>query len=193
MFSFIEQNPFAAIASVNRGMAQLTRLPLLLADDQKTLYGHMPKSYPEWRNMPGIVIASFQGPYEAFVSDNWYVKPNGISTWNFVDVRVTGPVQFHGTPEETLEILRKTSRKLEERIGSTEPWTVDKIPEDYRNNLLKHIGGFSIAIETVRGYFKLDQQQPIADQKAVISSLRKQGGYGSMAIADLLEQNPRKV
>ena len=82
-----------------------TPLPLFLNEregEMGTLYGHVAKANPQWREAPvGEAMAIFMGP-DAYVTSSWYEGKSRdgkvVPTWNYVAVHAYGPVEFSRMP-----------------------------------------------------------------------------------------------
>ena len=82
-----------------------TPLPLLLdasEGEMGTLYGHVAKANPQWKEIPvGEALAIFMGP-DAYVTPSWYenkgLDGKVVPTWNYVAVHTYGPVNSSRMP-----------------------------------------------------------------------------------------------
>ncbi len=96
----------ATLVTLGSAGLQATHLPLLLdpsAGPLGTLYGHVARANPQWRDHTTDVeaLAIFLGP-DAYVSPSWYAtkRQTGrvVPTWNYLTVHVYGSLQTFDDP-----------------------------------------------------------------------------------------------
>src|SRR6266849_692463 len=102
----IATSRLATLVTLGSGGLMATHLPLLLgpADGELgTLYGHVARGNPQWRDYDSNVeaLAIFLGP-EAYVSPSWYATKaetgRVVPTWNYLTVHVYGRLQTYDDP-----------------------------------------------------------------------------------------------
>ncbi len=164
-----------------------TPLPLMLdAGDGPfgTLYGHLARANPQWRQTPAIdALAIFMGP-DAYVSPSWYAtkRETGkvVPTWNYITVHASGPVSFFEDATELLDVVTRLTERHE--AARAEPWTVSDAPPPFVAAQLKGIVGFRMPIRAVQGKWKMSQNRPAVDREGVVAGLRAEGN----AVADIV-------
>lgn len=68
------------------------------------------------------------------------------------------------------------------------PWSLDNAVDDFIDNLLDAIVGFTIDIERIEGKWKLNQNHDPMRRTKVIRALRETGGEDRKRIAELMSQ-----
>jgi transcriptional regulator len=156
---------------------QASHLPLLLEPgegESGTLYGHLARANPHWRELAagGEALAIFSGP-EAYVSPSWYPGKaehgKAVPTWNYVAVHAYGQVEVFDEPERLRRLLGRLSERHE--AGRPQPWSLDDAPRDYIDAMLLAIVGFALPILRLEGKWKLSQNRPAADRAGVRQGL----------------------
>lgn len=120
------------------------------------------------------------GP-DAYVSPRFSGNPAQVPTWNYVTVELEGRVRRMDSDGLT-GLLRDLAERHEGRIAG-EPWTMDAMPEADLRTMLGAIVGFEMEIEAWRPTFKLSQNKPEAERKAIATALQ---ASGSPALAELM-------
>lgn len=94
----IRASRLAQVVTLGTGGLAATPLPLLLDPDEGefgTLYGHLARANPQWREVApgGEALAIFMGP-DAYVTPAWYEAKaetgKVVPTWNYETVRRAG-------------------------------------------------------------------------------------------------------
>lgn len=101
-------------------------------------------------------------------------------------VQVQGRVKIHEDGQWLMQQVEDLTRGHEE--GRSEPWQVNDAPSDFVSAQLRGIVGFEIEIEAMSGKFKLSQNRPAQDQRAVVTALAGEGGQGE-ALAALMRSH----
>jgi transcriptional regulator len=91
------------------------------------------------------------------------------------------PAAFHETDAAALHAL------MREHPQAT-PWAVDDAPEDFVRQMLRAVVGIEIEVSRLAGKFKLGQNRPAADRRAVAAGLD-----GGDAPAQALAQATREA
>src|SRR5579863_3443392 len=149
LHTFIQENNFAILVTMQDRIPIATHLPLLL-DPQKGLYGtlrgHMARANTQWRSFDETTeaLVIFQGPH-AYISPSWYVTEpeTSVPTWNYAAIHAYAiPRIIHD--EETLYTLLKDSVTTFEE-GFTIPWTMQE-RGDFMHKKMRAIVGFELSI-----------------------------------------------
>jgi transcriptional regulator len=142
-----------------------THLPLVVKDEgpHGVLEGHFAKANPHWQSLANReTLVVFPGPH-GYVSPSLYTEELSVPTWNYVAVHAYGtltPIEDDAGKEILLAGLIQANDP-----GYSEQWR--NLPDGYRRNMLAGIVGFRIAVARVEGKFKLSQNRPEADRRAV--------------------------
>ena len=170
-----------------------TPLPMLLAPDEGelgTLYGHVAKANPQWREPPaGDALAIFMGP-DAYVTPSWYaskrVDGKVVPTWNYVAVHAYGPVEFFEEADRLLEVVtRLTDRHEGDRA---ERWAVADAPPDFIRAQLRGIVGLRLPIARIDAKRKMSQNRKPEDRAGVKAGLAASADPGDRAAAALIPE-----
>jgi len=169
-----------------------THLPLLLdvtAGPLGTLYGHVARGNPQWRDFNPTVdaLAIFLGP-EAYVSPSWYAtkRENArvVPTWNYLTVHAYGSLRtFDDADRLRAHVTRLTDRQEAPR---DDRWRVSDAPGDFVDGMLKGIVGLELPITRLEGKWKMSQNRPAADQQGAIVGLEATGRPPEQAVAEVM-------
>ena len=139
---------------------------------------------PPWTATDSLVI--FQGPHH-YVSPSWYVDSPAVPTWNY------GVVHAHGKPKAPQDraFTEKILAELIERYesGRAAPWTLEKVPADYYEQLLSGIVGFQMEVVKVEAKFKIGQNRRPSDQAGTIAGLELEGSPEAATMAEFMRTN----
>lgn len=157
-----------------------TPLPLFLnADegDMGTLYGHVAKANPQWREAPmGEALAIFMGP-DAYVTPSWYEGKSRdgkvVPTWNYVTVNAYGPVEFFDDAERLLDVVTRLTDLHE--ASRPRPWAVSDAPSDFIQAQLRGIVGVRLPITRIDAKRKMSQNRNVEDRANVKEGLSRSG------------------
>ena len=142
-----------------------THLPLVVKDEgpHGVLEGHFAKANSHWQSLANReTLAVFPGPH-SYVSPSLYGEQLSVPTWNYIAVHAHG----------TLSLVEDDDSKealLAALIQANDPAYADQwrsLPDGYRRTMLAGIVGFRVPITRIEGKFKLSQNRPEADRRAV--------------------------
>jgi transcriptional regulator len=151
--------------SITQAQHRATHLPLIVKDEgpHGLLEGHFAKANPQWQSLASReTLVVFPGPH-SYVSPTLYAEPLSVPTWNYIAVHASG----------TLQLMEDDPAKealLAGLIQVTEPAYAEQwrnLPEGFRRTMLAGIVGFRIPVDHIEGKFKLSQNRPEADRRAV--------------------------
>ncbi|MHC5305664.1 FMN-binding negative transcriptional regulator [Bartonella sp. LJL80] len=177
MQDFITQvAPFAILVSNGENGPVATHLPLFLDKGEGTLgtlYGHLAKANPHWKNAgPGQSLAIFSG-LDAYISPNWYATKQQnhkvVPTWNYDAVHAYGHLEIFDEPDALRQAV-ETLTNLHES-GQDVPWRVGDAPAAFIDAQLKGIIGIKLIIERLEGKTKMSQNRSLEDRQGVIKGL----------------------
>lgn len=156
---------------------QASHLPLLLDTQQGpngSLYGHMARANPQWRDLQAgaEALVIFAGA-DAYVSPSLYPgkAEHGkvVPTWNYVAVHAYGTAEVFSDPHRLRDLVGALTDRHES--GRAQPWTIDDAPAEYIDSMLKAIVGFALPIQRLEGKRKLSQNRSPADAAGVRNGL----------------------
>ena len=185
LHALIRAHPLGLLISSDAGDVQANAVPFILKPDtgpKGILQAHVARANPQWQHLKGGArgLVVFQGP-DAYVTPSWYEtkKEHGkvVPTWNFAMVQVRGTVTVHESPEWLLPQISALTESHES--NRAEPWAVTDAPERYIEAQMRGIVGIEIAIEDIRGKWKMSQNRSEADKTGVAE------GYGMESRPDM--------
>lgn len=168
-----------------------TPLPLLLdttEGEMGTLYGHLAKANPQWRE-PTVneALAIFMGP-EAYVSPSWYESKRRdgkvVPTWNYVTVHAYGPVEFFDDTDRLLDVVTRLTDRHE--ASRPEPWSVGDAPAEFIRAQLRGIVGLRLPISRIEAKKKMSQNRIDEDRAGVKAGLSQSDLVSVRQVADLI-------
>ena len=154
-----------------------------------TLRVHLARANPQWREIAGGAdcLVVFQGA-DRYISPGLYASKaetgKVVPTWNYVMVQARGRASVH----EDAGWLRPQVDALtgEHEAARAKPWTVADAPPAYVAGQMRAIVGIEIAIDDLRGKFKVSQNRVAADRQSVLDALETAGPDEDIAMARLL-------
>lgn len=190
----IQHTRLAQLVSVGEHGLQASHLPLLLNPDEGangTLYGHMAKANPQWRDLQNgaEALVIFAGA-DAYVSPTFYPAKaehgKVVPTWNYLAVHAYGKAEVFTDAERLLAVVSALTDRHEG--GRAQPWAVSDAPADYIDGMLKAIVGFALPIERVIGKRKLSQNRSQADINGVRNGLAASEDLRDQTLARFIPQ-----
>jgi len=142
-----------------------THLPLVVRDEgpHGVLEGHFAKANAHWQSLANReTLVVFPGPH-SYVSPSLYAEELSVPTWNYIAIHACG----------TLELIEDETAKdalLAGLIQANEPAYAEQwrnLPDGFRRTMRAGIVGFRIPITRIEGKFKISQNRPEADRRAV--------------------------
>ena len=152
-----------AVGGENAGQSpHLSHIPFILADGGGAVHAHLVRSNPIAQCLRAggrKAVLAITGP-DAYVSPDWYAgMPDQVPTWNYVAVHLRGTLRLR--PEETLRAhLDALSARFEEALRPKPPWRTTKVAPERLAAMMHAIVPIELAIETVDGTWKLNQNKP---------------------------------
>ncbi|SFY24271.1 negative transcriptional regulator, PaiB family [Pseudomonas sp. NFR02] len=190
----IQHTRLAQLVTVGENGLQASHLPLLLNPDEGpngTLYGHLAKANPQWRELQngGEALVIFAGA-EAYISPAFYPAKaehgKVVPTWNYIAVHAYGTPAVFSDAERLLKVVTALTDRHES--GRAQPWRVSDAPADYIDGMLKAIVGFALPIERLVGKRKLSQNRSAADMAGVRDGLAASADVRDQTLARFIPQ-----
>src|SRR5579871_2781194 len=159
LHDFIRNHSFGILVTQHEGAPFATHLPFLFdaaRGPHGTLIAHMALGNPQWRTFSEQreALAIFSGPH-AYVTPSWYEVELSVPTWNYAIVHAYGTLELLQT-DELREQLNELVRVNE--AGFEQPWP-NRLPDDYREKMMRGVVGFSMRITRLEGKFKMSQNR----------------------------------
>ncbi|MFY0546006.1 FMN-binding negative transcriptional regulator [Brevibacillus sp. H7] len=185
-YHVIQENSFATLFSIHKGMPFATHLPLLLNKEQTYLYGHFARPNPQWQDIQNqTVLAVFHGPH-CYISPSWYETNQAVPTWNYVTVHVYGQVELIEDEHELMSSLNDMVLKYEAPDSS---YRLQDVDAEFLSAMNKGVQGFKIKIDRIEGKAKLSQNHSKHRQELVIKQLEQILFPNEQQIASLMKAN----
>jgi transcriptional regulator len=183
------RHSFATLVTTSDGVPFATHLPVLHRPQPGaagTLIGHVARANPQWQQFANSTesLAIFSGPH-AYISPSWYEAELAVPTWNYIAVHAYGVPSVIEDETWLVDLLDEMVQRYE--ANRPQPWP-NRLPEDFRRNLLKSIVGFEMPISRIEGKFKLSQNRPEQDQTNVVRELSASANPEACAVASWMSQ-----
>jgi transcriptional regulator len=152
-------------SDVDKGAHHATHLPLVIQDEgpHGVLEGHFAKANPHWQSLANReTLVIFPGPH-SYVSPSLYAEQLSVPTWNYIAIHAYGAL-------EPIEDDAGKDALLTRLIQANDPAYSEQwrgLPDGFRRTMLAGIVGFRIPITRIEGKFKISQNRPEVDRRAV--------------------------
>lgn len=184
--ALVSRDNFVTLVTVRDDEPVITHLPVLYRreGDRVELRGHWARPNPQARHT-GHAKAIVHGPH-AYVSPSWYPDKEEaarVPTWNYAVAHLDGSLETFDDEASLAELVDALSRQHEARVGQR--WQFDPGREEHRADL-HGIVGFRLRVDRVALKFKLNQNHPEANVRAVAMALADLSGDNAAAISALM-------
>lgn len=186
--ALVAADPFATLISTDGdGATHASHLPVLYRrnGDAILIEGHWAKPNPQARHDGGILMI-LHGPH-AYVSPGWYPDKEEaarVPTWNYAVAHLRGVLERYDDEASLADLVSRLSERFEAQVGSD--WRFEPQRDDHRSQL-RGIVGFRFVPQRIEMKFKLSQNHPEANRRAVIDALSRQENTGSKAVSELMQ------
>lgn len=186
--ALVAADPFVTVISTDGdGATHASHLPVLYRRDGDALLieGHWAKPNPQARH-DGEVLMILHGPH-AYVSPGWYPDKEEaarVPTWNYAVAHLRGVLERYDDEASLADLVSRLSELFESQVGSD--WQFEPQRDDHRSQL-RGIVGFRFVPQRIEMKFKLSQNHPEANRRAVVDALSRQEDTGSKAVAELMQ------
>ena len=194
-WDYVAGRGFGTVVAIDHGAPIATHVPLLATADAQTrkLSFHVARANPLGRALavsPRVLVI-VAGP-DGYISPDWYESPNQVPTWNYMSVHLTGSARILPA-KAALDHVDALSARFEARLAPKRPWTTAKMAPSQRDRLLAAITPVEVTVETIEAQWKLSQNKTAGDQANLIRMLEWQGGWSSLALAEMMRARVRRV
>jgi len=107
---------------------------------------------------PVAAVLAVQGP-DGYISPDWYGIADQVPTWNYVAVHLRGSLH-PAPPESLLAHLDAVSAHFEAGLLPKPPWKTAKMTGGVMDRMMRMIVPFRMAVTSVEGTWKLNQNKP---------------------------------
>ena len=194
LHQLIQHTRLAQLVTFGEHGLQPSHLPLLLNPNEGpngTLYGHLAKANPQWRDLQNgsDALVIFAGA-EAYISPSFYPAKaehgKVVPTWNYIAVHAYGKAEVFTDAERLLAVVSALTDRHEN--GRARPWAVSDAPADYIDGMLKAIVGFALPMDRLIGKRKLSQNRSSADIAGVRDGLAASADVRDQTLARFIPQ-----
>ena len=184
--ALIARDNFITLVTVDNGAPVVSHLPVLYrrVDAAIELTGHWSRANPQSHHA-GRALAIVHGP-NAYVSPSWYPDKESaarVPTWNYATAHLQGELQTFRDETDLGALVGELTRQQESRIGAH--WAYEHARDDLRVQLAG-ITGFRLLVSDVQLKFKLSQNHPLDNRRAVAAQLAQQASQSSRDVAELM-------
>jgi len=172
-----------------------TPLPMIIDSEEGeygTLYGHLAKANPQWKEpVIGEALAIFMGA-DAYVTPSWYVSKQEhgrvVPTWNYESVQAFGPAEFFEDADRLLDVVTRLTNRHE--MDRANQWHVSDAPPAFIQAQLKGIVGVRMPITRLVAKRKMSQNRSAEDRAGVARGLAESGCPIHRRVASLIPRTP---
>lgn len=125
---------------------------------------------------------------DAYVSPDWYTKPDQVPTWLYRAVEADGAV-CRLNRDGLIAQLDALSTAMEQPLAPKPVWTRGKMTEGKFEAMLPGIVGFEMQVTAMRGTLKVNQHKSVEDIASMVTALRDQGRDD---VVVLIEEHKRR-
>jgi transcriptional regulator len=178
--ALVDEIGFGMVFAATPDGPRVAHTPLLSTSDGAVQF-HLSRGNGLARWLAGeTALVVVNGP-DAYVSPRFSGDPAQVPTWNYVAVELEGRIRRMDS-DGLAGLLEALAARHEQRL-SGEPWTMAEMPETELRRMMSGIVGFELEVEAWRPTFKLSQNKPPAERKAIATALQ---AAGSPALAELM-------
>jgi len=174
----LRAHDFALLVTAPEGRAQASHLPFLYEPGEGpegTLYAHMARANPQWRDFAALAAAGqealvvFQGPH-SYISPTWYATEQPtVPTWNYVAVHAYGLPVIIEAPADARVLIERLVATQE--AGLTPPWSTAGLSEKFMEGMLRGLVAFRIPVARLEAKAKLSQNKTAGQLAAATAVL----------------------
>lgn len=169
ILAFIDRFSFGILISTNQNRVIGTHIPILSNKDpdKLKLHTHIALANNQWKEIEGQeVLVVFTEPH-AYISPTNYLKEESVPTWNYMAVHIYGNVSTLYEVNQISDVMQRTMIKYEPEYY--EKWL--KLPDDFKDRMLKGIVTFEIDVTEIQAKAKLSQNKSQKEIDNIIEDL----------------------
>ncbi|HEY4323422.1 MAG TPA: FMN-binding negative transcriptional regulator [Mucilaginibacter sp.] len=169
--AFMQRYSFATIITVKDGVPTATHLPFIVKqkDDKVMLLSHLAKANPQAADLiDNSALVIFIEPH-AYISPKHYEKEASVPTWNYLAVHAYGKCTLIEGQENKATLLKETIQYYEPDY--LKQW--DRLPDDFKQNMMKGIVAFEIVVDDLQAKKKLSQNRTEKERENIVHDLGK--------------------
>ncbi|MBV6442927.1 MAG: FMN-binding negative transcriptional regulator [Haliscomenobacteraceae bacterium CHB4] len=189
--AFMQRFNFATIVSVVEGLPYATHLPFVVeeeGDGKIRLLAHFAKANPQWKSLEEqTALVIFSEPH-AYISPSLYSKEMNVPTWNYAAVHAYGRARLIQDAQEAFHLLEKQMHAFEHAYIAQ--WA--RLPQDYKDALVKGIAAFEIPVEKLEAKWKMSQNKPEQDRANVMRHLLESEDGAARQVGEMMREYYQK-
>jgi transcriptional regulator len=189
LIAFLRARPLGLLIVQGAEKISADLIPFLVDDEGLSLRAHFARANPLLQALatPQRILAVFCGP-QAYVSPGYYPSKaehgRVVPTWNYAMVQAQGLARLREEPEWiSTQIADLTAQQEASRPA---PWSPEDAPKDFIEAQIRAIVGLEIAIDDLRGKYKLSQNRSEPDRRGVLAGLAGEQSPEARAVAELM-------
>jgi transcriptional regulator len=189
---FARNRAFGMLALNGEEGPLLAHVPFLLSADGSQAEIHLVRSNPIVRSLsePRPAVLAVSGP-DGYISPDWYGLGDQVPTWNYIAVHLRGTITLSDC-DGMRDLLDRQSAHFEDQLLPKTPWKTDKMPEELLDKMMRQIVPVRLAVSSVDGTWKLNQNKPdAARQRAADFIATSAIGSELGALAALMREPPQ--
>lgn len=185
--ALIDAHPFVTLISTDAdGAPFVSHLPVLYrrTGDAVLIEGHWARPNPQAKHT-GEMLMIVHGP-DAYVSPGVYPDKEEsarVPTWNYAVAHLHGGLDVYDDEAALGDLVDRLSQRFEASVGRD--WRFEMTRDDHREQL-RGIVGFRFAPARIALKFKLNQNHPPENRRAVREDMAVRDDPGARAIARLM-------
>ena len=193
LVAFLRAFPLGLMIATTSSEPGADLVPMLIDDDGLVLRAHVARANPLAAALatPQQVLVVFTArrlcqprPYPS-KREHGRVVP----TWNYAMVQARGMARLRDDGDWLARQLHDLTTQQE--AGRETPWAVNDAPEDFLAAQRRAIIGVEVAIDDLRGKFKLSQNRTESDRQGVLAGLALEPSHAAQEMARFM--SARKV
>lgn len=193
LFALIRAHPLGTLITTREGALMANLVPFLLVEtgEQAYLRAHVARPNPQWQEIAAgaTVLVTFT-VLDHYVSPGWYPSKSAhgkvVPTWNYQHIQIRGRARVDDSAEFLAPQIAALTHQHE--APRAQPWTVQDAPEAFVAAQMRGIVGIELAIDEIKGKFKLSQNRQAADHAGVIEGLAAEPDATGPEMAAVMRQ-----
>jgi len=190
LIAFLRAHPLGLLIVQGAEKISADLIPFLVDDEGLSLRAHFARANPLLQALatPQRILVVFCGP-QAYVSPGYYPSKaehgRVVPTWNYAMVQAQGLARLREEPEWiSTQIADLTAQQEASRPA---PWSPEDAPKNFIEAQMRAIVGLEIAIDDLRGKYKMSQNRSEPDRRGVMAGLAGEKSPEAQAAAELMQ------
>jgi transcriptional regulator len=185
--AFIAARAFAHIFAQTPDGPMVAHAPVVVTADGNLQF-HLARANRLVSHLDGLTaLVSVTGD-DAYVSPDWYAKPDQVPTWLYRAVEADGTVRRLDR-DGLVAQLDALSTAMERPLAPKPVWTRGKMTDGKFEAMLPGIVGFEMRVTALRGTLKMNQHKSVEDIAGMLQGLRAQGREDVVAQIEALRKS----